>query len=61
MGNSILDNDSALITQIGVQPRKGVEDNTADVEQAFRTLEAQSRELAKANRNKRSLDSQSQQ
>jgi len=43
-----------LITQIGTRPREGIEETTSEVDQAFKTLEAQSRELAKANR-KRAL------
>jgi len=42
-----------LITQIGERPRQGVEETTGELDQAFRTLEAQSRELAKVNRNKK--------
>jgi hypothetical protein len=54
LGVSILNDDASLITQIGVQPRQGGQtDTTTEVEQAFRTLEAQSRELAKVKRNKR--------
>ena len=54
MGTAILDNDSALVTQIGVRPREGVEEATGQVDQAFKLLEAQSRELAKANRKRSS-------
>jgi hypothetical protein len=54
LGTNILGHDSALITQIGVRPREGVEETTTEVDQAFKTLEAQSRELAKANRKRAS-------
>jgi len=54
MGTAILDNDSALVTQIGIRPREGVEETTGQVDQAFKLLEAQSRELAKANRKRSS-------
>ena len=52
-GSSILDSQGALITQTGIPLRQGARDSEEEIQRAFKTLETQSRELAKMNRSKR--------
>lgn len=52
-GTSILGTDGALVTHTGIPLRQGAHDSDEEIQRAFKTLETQSRELAKVNRSKR--------